>query len=543
MTERRDKIRYLALGMALALLACAAVLLTCGIRYETNDDATLANIAAGAYGDDTLHMIYVNVLFALLLRPLYALAPAVNWYVIVQLALVVAALGCLFAVFLKNSGIKNGLLFSLAVLVPFSVTLFYSFQYVKCCAVLLAVGLVLIADDLGSGKGQTVAGILFVWLGSLIRWENFCAVGALSACMLLYRFFRLDAQHKKRAVITVLVLFCAVLGGKACDAAAYANGEWAEYRQYNKARMELSDFKIYFVDQEADDPLAGAGVSDIEYEMLEGWDFWDADRFPAERIRQIADSIRPPSFAQGAKDTVKAVFDLLHGESWRYVFWLVVAVGLLLLRPGAEWLAFAGTLTVGGGLLFYLQWRARFPTRVEVTLLFGAVAIGAYLITKGQMRLRNRTAVYATVLVVACLLSVHSVKEGIASGAAHRERMHEEDIYFEQMSADAEHLYLLSTTAIQVAAGEDVWHPRPKDFYHNIVAYGGWMTNTPSRRQALAAYGIGDVFTDTVNNPTVYFDYHNIDRTAAYSSVHTGKNVCAVSVGDNAFASYQLVTE
>ena len=30
---------------------------TYGIRFQTNDDATLSNIAAGAYGSDTLHMV------------------------------------------------------------------------------------------------------------------------------------------------------------------------------------------------------------------------------------------------------------------------------------------------------------------------------------------------------------------------------------------------------------------------------------------------------------------------------------------------------
>jgi len=45
---------------AIPIAAFLFVLLFFGVRYETNDDATLANIRAGAYGD-ALHMINSTV--------------------------------------------------------------------------------------------------------------------------------------------------------------------------------------------------------------------------------------------------------------------------------------------------------------------------------------------------------------------------------------------------------------------------------------------------------------------------------------------------
>ena len=44
------------LPWAAAALVFALVLAVYGIRYDTNDDATIANLAAGAYGPDRLHM-------------------------------------------------------------------------------------------------------------------------------------------------------------------------------------------------------------------------------------------------------------------------------------------------------------------------------------------------------------------------------------------------------------------------------------------------------------------------------------------------------
>ena len=81
------------LAWALPVLVFAAALAAFGIRYDTNDDAIIADIAAGAYGPDRIHLVYVNLLFGCLLRPLYALAAGVNWYVVVQLALLPLVVG------------------------------------------------------------------------------------------------------------------------------------------------------------------------------------------------------------------------------------------------------------------------------------------------------------------------------------------------------------------------------------------------------------------------------------------------------------------
>ena len=54
--------RRTALAMALALACFFATWAVFGLRYELNDDAQLANIAMGAYGEDTHHLVYVNVL-------------------------------------------------------------------------------------------------------------------------------------------------------------------------------------------------------------------------------------------------------------------------------------------------------------------------------------------------------------------------------------------------------------------------------------------------------------------------------------------------
>ena len=67
----------IALGMVLAVYAL--VWLAFGVRYEVNDDATLCNIAAGAYGEDSQYLVYINILIGYFLKPFYWVLPGVNW--------------------------------------------------------------------------------------------------------------------------------------------------------------------------------------------------------------------------------------------------------------------------------------------------------------------------------------------------------------------------------------------------------------------------------------------------------------------------------
>ena len=109
MTEFYDKHKNKIMMLLAILIATATAFLTIntyGIRFQTNDDATLSNIAAGAYGSDTLHMVYVNVIFSALLRPLYAIYQT-NWYVIVQLVLVVISIAVIAYILMKKLGLLS----------------------------------------------------------------------------------------------------------------------------------------------------------------------------------------------------------------------------------------------------------------------------------------------------------------------------------------------------------------------------------------------------------------------------------------------------
>ncbi len=527
------------LAAAIALLACVAVIGVFGIRYQTNDDATLSNIAAGGYGSDTLHMVYVNILFACLLRPLYALLMT-NWYVIVQLALAVTGIAAIAYLLMEKWGTTAGAILSAALMIGFGKDIFYTFQYTEISFILLSAGLLLLADDLGHSGKRTVLGILFTALGSIIRWSAFPAAGALSAGLLLYRFFALDRTQKKKAILTIVLLFAVVLGAKAVDTVAYRlDPAWDAYTRYNAARTQFSDFTAMSLPEE--NPYAGLGVSDTDYTMLINWDFYDEERFTTEFLEELSSGKREITAAGLLRETARQLFSMIKGGSYQYAFLLISLLAFCHLRPRKSSLPVIGLYAVFAALLFYLVYRVRFPSWVAMGLTWTMCVFALYA-TDRRLPAKPLRFLPALVAAAVCLTSLSPYLELYRGYRDYEEWTHLEQGYFEAMSRDKENLYLLSTTAINVAAGFDVFAPRTEGFYSNIVAYGGWLSRAPHRDQALHTYGLRRPLVDAVDHPHVYLDYHNIAFVERYVEQELGCDVFVVETGDNAFAPYQLVT-
>ena len=145
--------------------------------YGSNDEFTLSAIASGAYGGDTWYFIYIHSAFGWILKAFYMLLPNVNCYTLVMYALIflsVTAIG--FAWIRKNGrvGVLLAFMLALASLSP----LYVEFQYTKTAAIVTTAGYVLIFG--AEKKRHTLTGIVFLLLGSWIRFESFGMVSIVA---------------------------------------------------------------------------------------------------------------------------------------------------------------------------------------------------------------------------------------------------------------------------------------------------------------------------------------------------------------------------
>lgn len=538
--RHRYKIMLLA-AVAISAFTAYITLNTFGIRYQTNDDATLSNIAAGGYGTDTLHMVYVNVLFSALLRPLYAVC-STNWYVIVQLVLVVISIAAIIYILMKRLGLLGGGITALAMMTAFAQHIFYTFQYTECSFIILTAGMLIIINNLGSINKKTVFGIMLATTGCLIRWDVFYAVGGMSAPLLLYMFFRLDKREKKQAVITMLALFTLTFGTKAADTLAYSQSTgWKEFARYNRARTAYSDYKVYSLGEE--NPFEDYGITYIDYIMLNSWDFYDSEKFTTELLEQITRGKRQVSASQLVTDTYKQFKNMLHGDTYRYLLLLVILLSLVSLRPKKASIAMAGAYGIFLVLIAFLVYRMRITAWVELGMIWTVSVYAVYCISHTDIKPAVNAAAMSSVLLIILYISLPVYKQLYIDYPNYVEWSKLEQPYFEAMSRDKDNIYLLSTLSVNTAAGFDVMNPRTDNFYSNIVAYGGWLSRAPHRDEALANYGLKRPLVDAVDRENVYLDYHNILYVTEYVKQELGKEVYAVITGDNPYAPYQLVSK
>ena len=528
-------------AIVIAVTTAFLTINTYGIRFQSNDDATLSNIAAGAYGSDTLHMVYVNVIFSALLRPLYAVCQT-NWYVIVQLVFVVVSIAVIGYILMKKLGMLCGSVMMLALMMGFSMDVFYTFQYTECGFIVLTAGLLLIVDNLGQINKSTLAGIVLALIGSLIRWDVFYAVGGLSAPLLLYRFFPLDKAGKKKAVITMCLLFAATFGAKTVDIVAYkADDGWDEFRKYNEVRTAYSDYKVYSLT--AENPFEQYGITDADYTMLSYWNYYDEEKFTIELLDTISQGSQQITAAELMDKTLERIKDMLKGDIYRWMFLLVAALSLVSLRPRWSGGVMITVWGLYGVLMLYLVYRMRITSWVELGLIWTVSVFVLYCISQSKINSALNFLAMTAVLGAIICISLPVYKQLYIDYPNYVEWAQLEEPYFAAMTQDKENLYLIATQSINPAAGYDVMNPRGKDFFSNIVAYGGWLSRAPHRDKALADYGLTRPLVDAVDNPNVYLDYHCINEAVEYVKGQLGVEVYAVITGENPYAPYQLVTQ
>lgn len=528
-------------AIVIAVTTAFLTINTYGIRFQSNDDATLSNIAAGAYGSDTLHMVYVNVIFSALLRPLYAVYQT-NWYVIVQLVFVVVSIAVIGYILMKKLGMLCGSVMMLALMMGFAMDVFYTFQYTECGFIVLTAGLLLIVDNLGRINKSTLAGIVLALIGSLIRWDVFYAVGGLSAPLLLYRFFLLDKAGKQKAVITMCLLFAATFGAKAVDIVAYkADDGWDEFRKYNEVRTAYSDYKVYSLT--AENPFEQYGITDADYTMLSYWNYYDEEKFTIELLDTISQGNQQITAAELMDKTLERIKDMLKGDIYRWMFLLVAALSLVSLRPRWSGGVMITVWGLYGVLMLYLVYRMRITSWVELGLIWTVSVFVLYCISQSKINSALNFLAMTAVLGAIICISLPVYKQLYIDYPNYVEWAQLEEPYFAAMTQDKENLYLIATQSINPAAGYDVINPRGKDFFSNIVAYGGWLSRAPHRDKALADYGLTRPLVDAVDNPNVYLDYHCINEAVEYVKGQLGVEVYAVITGENAYAPYQLVTQ
>lgn len=517
--------------LAAAVLWCAFTLLIFGSRYETNDDAAMANIAAGAFGEDTEYLVFCNVLFGFAVKFLYSLIPGVAWYYFLSLFLVALALAAVGFELIDRFGPRSGAALYAAVLVIVGSDLFASFQFTKNAGILLASGLFLMSGCLGSWRPKLFAGAALCFIGALIRWECIFPIFGVFGFALLYGFLRLDRKQKHRAALSLLSVLAAIYSASFFNSAYYERDEsWRGYLDFNAARAYFHDYKISYVGNLYD--YFDLGVMEAEMEALRDLNVYD-EFFTVELFEELSAATAMPDPLQALRKFAKTLPSLFFGNSFCLPF-IAAAVACCLTRNKKR-LLFGGLvlLTALGGM-YYLCLAGRLIERVEQVIVFAAAL--ALLTLAGEVR-RGAALTLAALSLAAFIPFALSQKRSndyyLSTRLGGNSR-------YDILSADKDTLYILDTTLFDSAMGYDVFAPKENGCFSNIVFLGGWTTNAGFHRETLAAFGETSPYAALVDNDRAKLLWsENIHDVSMYITLHYD---LSAGLRENEDGTYSMAT-
>ena len=540
------------LALGLTALAATGFVLFFGMRYEVNDDAIISNIAAGAYGPGSQYLVYVNILLGFLLKPFYAMFPSLNWFVVLLFCGGVWAFARLGVWLLRGAGLAAGACLFAALLLCAGSEFFVFFHYGRYAGLFLTVGLLLVAQELGAFSPGLFWGIGLALLGSMLRFQLFVAVGGLSAALLLWRFVKLNQAGKTRAAVAVAGLVLLAGGLKVLDVAVYQSSPgWGHYLRLNAVRTEISDFRLQFVVGRSVYEES-FGYNAVDLEMMENWAYYDSEVFPAVQLEPFAKALPKQPPGQTIRYTAYTLLDMLQSTPAHLLLGLFLA-GWLSLGRRKNWRVILPTLGVLLLELLYLIGRGRLPQRIDYVLTLAVLcfcaaafwwpAPGAAVAEKPARGPAGRTAVFCLMILVLCYTPFFwQMNAGMRDYWASRPPRATE---INALSADKEHLYLLDSYLVDAANGFDVWHPRPKGYFSNLVFVGSWLMGSPFQEAALQKYGLENPYRDAIGNEKVLLaDYYYRELKEDYLRRHyceTATIQLAEEYGDfNLYVIYEL---
>ncbi|MCD8363941.1 MAG: hypothetical protein LUC98_13480 [Lachnospiraceae bacterium] len=470
--------------------------------YGSNDEFTLSAISSGAYGGDTWYFIYIHSAFGWILKAFYMLLPNVNCYTLVMYVLIFLSVTAIGFTWIRKNGRVGVLLAFLLALASLS-PLYVEFQYTKTAAIVTTAGYVLIFG--AEKKRHTLTGIVFLLLGSWIRFESFGMVSIVAFGLWLIRAFRVFIKKEydwKRFFLQdctpFLVAFALVFGSIALEnIVVYTPGSAAaHYKEYDKARQQLLDYGVPEWD-EYQEEYEALGLTRTDVLNLENWLIADSDRYTTEVYQAIV------AFRQDRPFQWEYLLDYLFLLAKKPLF-ILSALLLLLwlfplrtLRKRRNWISvlwpFAALL---GIYLYFIKIYRVLPIVVTACLIsvlvFSWTAAGEELEDTWSERLNGRCFMRAGAigLIVTCVVCVRMLVIPLFGTAVQQsgESLAYRQLY-DTITEDKDIYYVFDPiTNDGVELGYSIFEKLPEGYLTNVFTLGGWETESPQVTDNLAQY-------------------------------------------------------
>lgn len=341
---KNEKQVYLGLALLAAIVVVFPVI-SLKLPFYQPDDYLMNYIVNGSLFGGEDNLIYSNVLYGFFLNWLYTMIPAVNWYAVVMLGIIIISI---YWILLIAYDSKNEILTASVLCIGYVIPFYFTFTVVSYMAIASGtIKILYLAEQEQRNYRKYMMPILLVMLGYSIRSETFlsavvlfvpfvfsmlfesemielkhtilagvCLIGAvllvekvwIAACFFAIIGWTISRKGNRK-IKPVFSSFCVILIGMAVLTVVQVNyeknNEWEEFRKYTISRSEVLD-SPYVSYEDAQEELEKIGISKTEYELLWNWIFVDKGVYSKNKLDEIADILsKYPKIPILAEDLIK----------------------------------------------------------------------------------------------------------------------------------------------------------------------------------------------------------------------------------------------
>lgn len=538
-------------SFAAALLPVLVACLIATPKYPMSPDEQIQQLyASGRFlaAGQSLLMPYSLVTISAPLSALYAVLPAVPWYALTLLALIVASFAVAWDKALR-SRLSDGMcrvVLALLVALELISTMYLTFTIVAFLAT--AAGLMLVVgnaafEKVGGVRAGDVFGCLLVVLGYSLRPESGLATIALFAPFAIWVLAknRHVASIVRGVVVIALVGICALAARYAYD---HTQG-WEGYSAYLDAGRSALDYPDLSVEEvQAVEP----SLSDNDVTILYNWLFADDSVFGTEFFERLGGAVDHLSLSNlVASLKAKTTYLLLGLVVVAGAFAWAIGKDIRCAGPARALMAGVVAMMLVSCLLLIMRQRVRLHVVLPLVMcaVFALITCawapeqrrGGHAAARGGALLGGRAAVAVPALALVLCLGVCGVfylkvarplaaQTSSATSAAARAYVDEHP----------DELVVFGRSQTIYFTGYNAFTLEGWDFPDNMLPIGGWENHTAPWAALLERWGIedNDVLQELPerDDMVAVLQPAKMEMIQTYLSEHSGRKVQASIVED-----------
>jgi len=511
------------ISLAVNLAILFAVMHFAPMYYETNDDYSIACKIAEGYP----YVGFVNYYLCRVLIVLQKAFTGVNIFMLSQIVMSFISFSAVYKVLISRSREITEWLLAAVVIAFFAFDHYSAIQFTKTSALLMASGLVCVADAYTRRRNvfAYIGGFLLYFIGVCYRQMGmFPAISYIFLFMLVWWILNGREYFKGKKpvleiglVLMIVVLLVAPYGfDMQSDRMNASTPELALAREYQAERIKITDYPLVKNYDRFKDEYDAAGISENDILTIDRF-VLDYDGAASLENLKTINRINAPALStymtveKAVKKFVRKTLKALKERSFTGMHIIALAficVFMVLTTRPKSWLyiPLIGALTVALYItIYYMQrtnYRAFYVADVSAAfwLLYVIMAEGKEPDRKAW---RVWTGRLLCLVVAAALLTLFPKAIRIEEAkATHNNSVIANEEVTAYLAEHTDKFYVMPTPIQKWPAG--YLDPMlPAKMQDNCTNTGGWEAMTPSRLRFLEAHGINNPVKDLIDNPDV----------------------------------------